>query len=301
MTSPRRLGIALVLVSALLWSTAGPFIRMADLDIWSVVFWRSLATAATMAAWMALRPNRRGERRGFGLPGVLSTLIATGAAVAYVAALTWTTVANVMTIYAALPILAGLIGWLWLRERLSLRFWLAGGVAAGGVAVMMGGGFGARDWLGIATATAMTTAFATQLVIARRYPRLDSTMMIALSALICALIAWPMMPPGLPSARALVACGLYGMLSTGLGYILVLIGGRLIGAGEAAFLSLIDVVLGPVWVWMFFGEVVGGPTILGGGLVLGAVAWYLATADKPLPRPRDLGPPTALDCPAPGP
>lgn len=298
MATSRRLGIVIVLVSAVMWSTAGLFVRMAGLDIWAMVFWRSLFTALTMFGWMALRPRPGGTANAppepaqdFGVAGWISTLIATVAATTYVMALSWTTVANVMTIYAALPIVAGLLGWLWLRDRLPLRFWIAGAVAAAGVALMMGAGFAPRDWLGIAAAVLMTVCFATQLVIARRYPRLDTPRMIGLSALACMLIALPLHPAELPSARALLACALYGGISTGLGYILVLIGGRMIGAGEAAFLSLLDVVLGPVWVWLVFSERAGTSTLLGGGVVLLAVGWYLAGAGG---RPRKCAPPQAF-------
>lgn len=284
MPHTRPLGSAIVLLSAVMWSTAGLFVRMADLDIWAVVFWRSLFTAATMGLWIWLRPRPKPSEGpwSFGLAGGISTLIATLAAVTYIMALSWTTVANVMTIYATLPIIAGAIGYVWLRDRLSARFCLAGGVAFAGVALMVGAGFAPRDLLGIVTATVMTVSFASQLVIARRYPRLDTPRMIAVSALLCALVAAPLQPAAMPSAHALLACALYGVISTGLGYILVLIGGRMIGAGEAAFLSLVDVVLGPIWVWLFFAERPDTATLAGGAMVLAAVGWYLATLGKPL-------------------
>ncbi|MFT3688475.1 DMT family transporter [Paenirhodobacter sp.] len=269
--SPQQFGILITLVSAVMWSTAGLFVRMADIDIWSLVGWRSVFTGLTLGAWIALRP--RGAMT-FGLPGVVSTLISTVAAIAYIVALSWTSVANVMTVYAALPFSAGLIAWLWFRERVTARFILAGLVALAGVLVMTGAAMAPRDIAGIAVAVLMTVLFSAQLVIARRYPRLDSARMIALAAVLCVLIALPWMES--PTPRALLACALYGSISTGLGYILVLIGGRLIGAGEAAFLSLIDVVLGPIWVWIFFAEAISPATMIGGGAVLAAVVWYLA-------------------------
>lgn len=280
MTHTRRLGIALVLVSAVMWSTAGLFVRMAELDIWSIVGWRSLFTALVLYGWSVLRPKPAGERLEFGLPGVISTLNGAVAAAGYVIALSWTTVANVMTVYATLPFLAGLIGYVWLGERLSRPFLIAGLVAFAGVCVMVGAGFGPRDVMGVAVAMLMTACFAMQLVIARRYPRLDTTRMIVLAAVLCLLVALPNMPMTIPSAKSLLACALYGIISTGIGYILVLIGGRLIGPGEAAFLSLIDVVLGPVWVWLVFGETVSPTTFVGGGAVLLAVVWYLAVTER---------------------
>jgi drug/metabolite transporter (DMT)-like permease len=81
-----------------------------------------------------------------------------------------------------------------------------------------------------------------------------------------------------PEPKQLLACAGYGLLATGLGYILVLIGGRMIGSGEASLLSMLDVVLGPLWVWLIFDERIGLATGIGGAAVLVAVVWYLSGA-----------------------
>jgi drug/metabolite transporter (DMT)-like permease len=49
------------------------------------------------------------------------------------------------------------------------------------------------------------------------------------------------------------------------------IGGRLIPAGEVALITLLEIVLGPLWVWVFLGERPPTATLLGGAIVLGAV------------------------------
>jgi drug/metabolite transporter (DMT)-like permease len=53
-------------------------------------------------------------------------------------------------------------------------------------------------------------------------------------------------------------------------------GGRRIPAGEAGLIGLLDVVLGPLWVWLAFGETPSRAAFIGGGLVLGAVVWFLS-------------------------
>lgn len=283
----RKLGILLVLTSAILWSTAGLFVRVADLDIWSMVGWRSAFTAIILGLYIIYRNRLEGTStvRSFGRPGLVATAVAVVAGVTYVASLTWTSVANVMTIYAALPFAATLLAFLWLGERITGRFLLAGGVAFVGIAVMVGASFGGRDLLGILAATVMTLSFATELVIAKRYPSLDVTLMTMLAAVTCAIIALPFLAWTLPSAKQLIACAAYGVLSTGISYILVLMGGRMIGSGEAGFLSMLDVVLGPCWVWLFFGERIGLSTFIGGVIVILAVIWYLGGGPRGLRAP----------------
>ena len=72
----------------------------------------------------------------------------------------------------------------------------------------------------------------------------------------------------------MLACACYGVLTSGLAYVLVR-GGRLISSGEAGLISMLDVVLGPVWVWLFYTERPTGAVIGGGCIVLASVAWYL--------------------------
>ena len=288
----RRFGILLVLVATVMWSMAGLFVRMADMDIWSFLGWRSVFTTMILGGWLAHdRLHHRTVARSFGLPGFAMTAISVLGNLTYIAALTWTSVANVMTIYATLPFLAGLIAYLWLRERVSARFVIAGLVAFAGVCTMVGAAFAPRDLMGIIAAAIMTLCFATQLVVSRRYPTLDTLRMVTMGAALCLIIALPFMQTGIPSAKSLLACALYGGITTGLGYILVLIGSRIIGAGEAGFLSILDVVLGPVWVWAFYAEQVTRATLVGGTAVLLAVIWYLAGSRAADPAPEtDLAP-----------
>ncbi|WP_374273557.1 DMT family transporter [Paenirhodobacter enshiensis] len=273
----RRIGIALVLASAVLWSTAGPFVRMAGLDVWSILGWRSLFSVVVLGGWMLLRPGAETRNLRFGLPGAILVALTVVANATYIMALSWTSVANVMTVYATLPFVATAIAFLWLGDRVTMRFIIAGLMAFGGVCAMVGASFSPADLRGIAAAAAMTLFFAAPLVVMRRYPNLDTLKMVTWAALCGMIVAVPLMPHDtLPSGQALLACALYGVVTTGLGYILVLIGGRIVGAGEAGFLSMLDVVLGPLWMWIFFDETVSATTLAGGATVLGAVLWYLS-------------------------
>jgi len=74
------------------------------------------------------------------------------------------------------------------------------------------------------------------------------------------------------SVHDLALCALLGFVQVGLGLILFTIGSRHVPAGELTLLSLTEVVLGPIWVWVGVGEVPGTWTLIGGAIVLGAIA-----------------------------
>ena len=276
----RRSGLFLVALSAILWSTAGLFVRMADLDTWTIVAWRSVFSFLTLGAIAVVRQRGALGRSiaGIRLPETVTVVVAVVSTISYVLALRLTTVANVMTVYAALPFIATGLAYVWLGERVTTRFLIAGTVALGGIVVMTGAVATSRDLVGILAALVMTSGFATQLVHSKRHPTMNTTVLIALAAAVCVPVSAPFMHGGVPAPTQLLACVLYGVLTTGLAYVLALEGGRLIPSGEAGLLSMLGVVLGPLWVWLFYAERPTG-TVLGSGVVvLASVLWYLATA-----------------------
>jgi drug/metabolite transporter (DMT)-like permease len=273
----RTYGILLVTLSAMLWSTAGPFVRMANLESWTLIGWRSLFAFITLLAVAAYehRKNLVSAVTGMGSAGVVSVAISTVSSISYVFALNLTTVANVMIVYAALPFIAAFISYFWIGERVTLRLLGAGFVAFAGIAIMAGAAASPKDILGIIAAFVMTATFAAQIVHSKVHPNLDMTLAMAIAAGACGLIAVPFMEPGIPSSTSLLGCALYGGLTSGIGYVLALVGGRYITAGESGFIQMLDVVLGPLLVWYFFTEQPGSTVLIGGAIVFTAVVWYL--------------------------
>jgi drug/metabolite transporter (DMT)-like permease len=273
----RTYGILLVTLSAILWSTAGPFVRMANLESWTLIGWRSLFAFLTLAAAAAYehRKDLAQAVAGVGPPGAVSVAISVVSSIAYIFALNLTTVANVMIVYAVLPFIAALVSYFWIGERVTLRLLGAGLAAFVGIAIMAGAAASPKDILGIIAAFIMTATFASQIVHTKVHPNLDMTLAMALAAGACGLIALPFMEPGVPAPTALLACALYGGLSSGIAYVLALNGGRYITAGESGFIQMLDVVLGPLLVWFFFTEQPGSTVLMGGAIVLISVMWYL--------------------------
>jgi drug/metabolite transporter (DMT)-like permease len=83
---------------------------------------------------------------------------------------------------------------------------------------------------------------------------------------------------------------LFGAGQIGLGLILLTIGARLIPAAQVALITLLEVVLGPLWVWLAVGERPGAATLIGGAIVVAAVILQArdATATRGA-RPAELG------------
>ncbi|WGD28416.1 DMT family transporter [Ancylobacter sp. WKF20] len=271
-------GFALVLVGAVLWSTAGYFVRLAQLDSWSIVLWRSLfAALALLPFWLLTGRNRRAALRSLITPlGLFAVFLGVAGNVTYILALQLTTVATVMTVGAIMPFVAAALAYLAMREPLTRRFGGAAALAGLGVVITAGAGVTPTDMAGIVMTLAMVLCWGGLLVLMRKHPGLDLTLVSLASALVAALAALPFVPATLPSGHALMACAMLGVLTTGLANVITLMGGRFIRSGEASLVLLLDIVLSPLWVWLAFGEAVGPAQMMGGALVIGAVGFYLA-------------------------
>ncbi len=215
-----------------------------------------------------------------GLVVFLAVPIAAVSMGSYVVALELTTVANVMVVYATVPLVAAGIAYFWLGEKVKVRFAVATLIALIGILIMAGHATRPRDIAGNAVAFLMTIAFGLQLVMARRFPALDMAPINALGAGLCALLCWPFAAATIPSFQELMVLAVFGITTTSLAYTLAMIGGRHIPSAEAGLIGLLEVVLGPLWVWMAFGERPGTTALIGGIFVLVPVVWCLSASQK---------------------
>lgn len=271
------IGIALVLSSAIAWSTAGFFARMVPIDIWVVVFWRGIFGGLSIAVLAMIERRRFGFdwKRAFSLAGIALILISAMGKIAFLYALQNTTVANVTVIYATLPFLTAILAWLWFRERAERRAVVGSLVAGAGVIITVSGstGLGGGHILGDLAALFMTFTMAIMTVIMRRHRDVPMLEAAALSGIVAAMIAFPMADPFTATMSDILWLAAFGIVTQGGGLGLYAMGARRLPSAQAALLSASEVPMSPLWVWIFFNEVPARETFIGGGLVLAAILW----------------------------
>lgn len=285
--SARRRGLALVFVATVLWSTAGFFARLVDhLDVWTILCGRAFfgGCFVLIAAIWEWRRGMLGPNFGLGGSAPLIVLLSATAISAYVAALKTTTVAEVMVIYATLPFVAAGLAFLLNGERATARTLIAAGVALVGVSVMVASAVGSGRLIGQAISFAMTLAFGLMIVLQRRSPGMSMTSINALGSLTAAAVAFGLSPRPALTSFDLTVLAAFGFATICVAFGLFMEGAKHIPAAEAGLISMLDVVLGPLWVLLFFGEKPGPLAIVGGALVLGALIWRLAPEIR---RPRE--------------
>lgn len=268
----RRRGQLYVVLAALAWSTAGVLQREVTVDTATQLAGRAFFAFLFLAGatLLAARGQVAYTVRSVGLAGVGVAICIAVASGSFIVALNHANVANVLFMQAAAPIFAALLAWAALGERVTPRSWVAMAIAVLGVAVMMGAP-GSGGALGIGVSLVMTLAFATAIVITRRRRDVSMVPATCLAQLIVLLVAAPFADAGGVKGRDLTLLVLLGVVQIGLGLLFLAMGTRLIPAAEVALITLLEIVLAPIWVWIAVGEAPAVATLIGGAIVVGAV------------------------------
>jgi drug/metabolite transporter (DMT)-like permease len=187
-------------------------------------------------------------------------------------ALSLTTTANALVVMSVSPLLTALFASMFLKDPVPLRTWLAAGTAAIGIAYMFGSSLEGH-FLGMAVAFLIPVAAAINVVVLRASAaKLDLVPAVMLGGGISCLIALPFALPFSSTGRDIALLAFLGITQLGLPCMLLVLASRALLAPEIALLSLLEVVLGPLWVWLGAGEEPGNATLTGGVIVLAALA-----------------------------
>jgi drug/metabolite transporter (DMT)-like permease len=269
-----RRGRIYVVLAAVAWSTAGVLQRGLSVGTSTQLAGRAFFAVLALLAYVAVR--ERGDVvsgfRAIGRGGLMIAGLMAVSSASFIVALNHATVANVLFMQALAPIMAAGLGMLTLGEAVGRRTWIAMATAVLGVGLMVGGP-GHPSVLGISLSLLMSFAFAATLVVTRHRRDVSMAPATCLSQVAVLAITAPFARPGEIGGGDLGLLILLGFCQIGLGLVLLTIGGRLIPAAEVALLTLLEVVLGPLWVWLARSERPGAATLAGGAIVLGAVAF----------------------------
>jgi drug/metabolite transporter (DMT)-like permease len=286
MTRPQAL--AAMLAATLMWSIAGVVTRWIEAaQAFELTFWRSafnaLALLLILGVWRG--PSKLlGALREGGAALWLSALCWAVMYTAFMLALTLTSVANVLVTMALGPLITALLGRVVLGQGLPARTWAAIALAGAGIAWMQAAQLGAEGpspWLGMLVALAVPVAAAVNWTLiqhlhtrpaAAQGPGPDMLLAVLLGAALSAAatlpLAWPLQAT--PSDVAWLA--LLGVVQLAIPCLLAVLAAATLKGAEISLLGLLEVVFGVAWAWLGAGEAPGSAALIGGGLVLLALA-----------------------------
>lgn len=269
---PPRLSI---LLAAGLFSTAGFFIGFLDMNVWAILFWRSLFALGFTSIFVAMQPNPLARLR-FDRAGLLAAILSAAATLAFIPSLRLTSVANVAVIHGALPLITVVLSGLIFAERMSRRtIGLCLAMALGAIIIFGGSTSSGIRLAGDGLALMMTISMAL-MTIAFRRSRVPSVLPVIWLSNAIAMLAGMAVAPSLAlDAKQAFITACFALFQISFGLILYARGARLLPPPETALLSLFEVPLSGVWVWLAFDQRPALQTVVGGGVILVAVMAHL--------------------------
>jgi len=274
----QKQGVLLVLFAGVLWSTVGLGIRLIeDAVVWQILFYRSISLSIFLYVVIRLRSgeNPFAQIRRAGFPAIVAGLALVAAYSGGIYAIQITSVANAMLLFATAPFMAALLGWVVLSEPVRVATWISIVVAMGGIAIMVADDSGGVVLKGSLAALGSALGFAV-FTVALRWGRTGEMLpSVFLSGMFAIVITFGVCQTlGLSVAMSFrdgsIAMSM-GVFQVGAGLILYTLGSRSLPAAELTLLSLAEVLLAPIWVWLFLGETAGANTLFGGALLLAAI------------------------------
>lgn len=287
-----RRGLLFVFAAGVLWSTVGLGIRLIEeASVWQILLYRSIALSGFLYVVIRLRSGESpfAQARRSGLPVAVAGLALVVAYSGGIYSIQVIPVANALLLFATAPFMTAILGWIILRERVRAATWIAIFVAVGAIAIMVSGQTSGGEVDG--TLAALGSAFGFSVfTVALRWGKsgemlpavfLSGLFAIIITAAICLLLGLSFALS--PRDGSIAMC--MGVFQVGAGLVLYTLGSRTLPAAELTLLSLAEVLLGPFWVWLFLGEDASLRTLIGGALLLAAIAGNALSGARRRPPP----------------
>ena len=273
--------VGLMVVVILMWSIAGVVTRqLTHAASFEVTFWRSLFTALSL---MVILPLWRGpgvframpwRSTAFWLSGVCWSVMFT----AFMVALTLTTVGKVLVTMSVGPLITAVMARVFIGHKLPSRTWVAVAIAGVGIAYMFSSQAQMGEAEGLAgslVALLVPIAGAANWTIVQRaqaqHDQVDLVPSVLVGAVISTLVTFPLAVPFLATLPDVGWLAMLGLVQLAIPCVLSVICARYLMAPEVSLLALLEVIFGIALVWWVANEAPLASTLIGGGLVIGAL------------------------------
>ena len=280
-----KLAIPLVIIAGLIWSFGPLVVRNIDnagIVPWQYLFARGIVIFLLLNCYLFLEEGMDFYKNysKIGMSGTIGGIGLGTAMMTFIWSITNTSAAITLLCLAAMPFITALLGFLFLKEKISVNVWIAIFVASMGVAIMAIGSSSLGSINGLIFGLASAVGFSIFSVSLRWRKETPKFTTVAIAGLFCCLFSLVVILQNdlnfLSSSKNEGLFALHGTFVC-LGLILYSIGSKAIPAAELTLLSLTEVIGGIFWVWipiLGINEIPTNNTIIGGFLIFMAITYY---------------------------
>lgn len=281
----RRKGYLITLLGVFWLSPDSLVLRLINTDSISIIAYRGGLAVITLTLILLWRDKSNALTKFIagGWPMIIIGVTYAINSAAFVYAIEKTSVADVLVILAATPLVAAILGWVFLREVPAKMTMLAIALGGLGVTISAVGGITGGSTLGIIAAIITTALLAGQFTMLRYWPQVDNVAAVVVGSAMMGVMGFvwgdPLALEGQPFFLAIIL----GLFLTPLAYTLVTIGPRYLSSAEVSLTMLLETALGPLWVWLVLSEEPPFTALIGGAIIILAVivASYSAFRSTP--------------------
>ena len=267
-------GPLLILTGGFCLSWGGLILRSFEsASIWQILFYRSIFFLWVLIAFILLTYRKKTFKKikEAGVPGLIGGIFLSTNFVAYMYAMMETTVANVVFIISTQTVFLPIVAYIFLKEKISSRGYVAIVLAMIGVTLMIGDSFGTGSLKGNLAALTIPINFSVLVLIIRKYPKVDMIPAIFYAGILSCLYGLFLLEDVIISTKDIWLSFLLGVPQLAFGFIFITIGSRTTPAVMVGLLMLMESIFAPIWVWLFYGEIPPVSVLIGGIIILSAV------------------------------
>ena len=257
-------GILLAFIGVMLLTPDSLLIRLITVDTWSLLFYRSLIPGLFLLLCLIIYARENFFKFFFnaGKYGLLNSVFITASNIFFILALQNTNVANALVMVSLVPLIAAIISFIFLKEKLDIITNTAIFLCLIAVIFIFYDSIGSGRILGDIFGILTAIAVAGSLVIIRSAPTKNFIPSYVMGKLCTALFASLLVSSFVIGSLDLSYIFLM-IFTVGFSFIFITFAPRFISASEVGLFFLLETALGPIWVWWFISEVPSFNTIVG--------------------------------------
>ena len=274
-------GYILLLFGGFCLSWGGFIIRsFEEASIWQILFLRSFFFLLALIAFLFVtyKKNTFNIIKESGLPGLLGGFVLSFSFVAFVVAMSNTTVANVVFIISTQTMFLAIFGYFYLKEKVSLIGLISILLAMSGIIIMVGDSISGGSLFGNLVALAIPINFAILEMIIRKNSKVDMVPAIFYSGIFSLIYGFFLAESFEFTNHDLWMGFLLGVPQLAVSFICITIGSRTVESATVGILMLMETLCAPLWVWLFLNEIPPISVFIGGAVIISAI--ILKSFDK---------------------